>query len=148
MKLPLLAIGLFFVSTLSFAKVTITQGQVRLPPPLSTTSAGFLTLHNQGKQDITLIGATSPIAEKLEIHNHILVGDMLKMRKQDKLAIKAGESVVFESGGLHLMFIGLKHKLNAGQKVPVTLNGSQGEKIDFVLEVQDMMAGHHHHSHH
>jgi periplasmic copper chaperone A len=65
-------------------------------------------------------------------------GDVMEMRQIDAIELPAGKTVELKSGGLHLMFIGVKQPLALGSKVPVTLKFEKaGEvKVDFNVMVR------------
>jgi len=72
---------------------------VRAVPPVSTTSAAFMTLHNSGDEDAALVAATSPAAEVLELHEHQSVEGVMQMRRVSKVGIPAGGSTELARGG-------------------------------------------------
>ena len=47
-------------------------------------------------------------------------GDMMKMQQVDGIDLPAGKGVNLASGGYHIMLIGLKRQLKAGEVVPLT----------------------------
>jgi periplasmic copper chaperone A len=61
---------------------------------------------------------------------------------KDGVAIPAGADIEFKPGGMHVMFIGLKAPLKAGQKIPVTLVFRDSGRITVELPVQTTPAGH------
>ena len=101
--------------------ITAANAMVRSPIPGMANTAGYMELTNLSKSDIVLTKAMSDIADKVEYHNHIMDSGVMKMVKLDKLVVPAGEKITFQSGGLHLMFIGLTKKKNFPSKVKVTL---------------------------
>lgn len=121
------------------------NAMVRSPIPGMANTAGYMELTNLTKSDIILTKAMSDIADKVEYHNHIMNSGVMKMVKLDKLVVPAGEKITFQSGGLHLMFIGLTKKKNLPNKVEVTLISETGEQYPVELEVKSIKAQHHHH---
>ena len=58
------------------------------PKTKSSTAGGvFLTLKNIGTQDETLISASSPIAARVELHDHIMENDIMKMREVEAIKV-------------------------------------------------------------
>ncbi len=118
--------------------------------------AAFLQIENRGKTDDALLSAASPAAARVEIHTMSMDGDVMKMRALDRLEIKAGQAVAMKPGsGAHLMLMGLKKPLVAGERIPVTLNFRQAGKVEVTAEVAAMGmpkpadgAGAHSHGHH
>ncbi len=86
------------------------------------TGAVFMTVANAGSEEDRLISATSDAAETVEVHEVKNNNGVMEMRPlSDGLAIPAGESVVLQPGGYHIMLIGLTGDLNAGESFAVTL---------------------------
>ncbi len=84
-------------------------------------SAVYLTLANKGRVADTLLGGESPVASRVEIHESFLDGDIMRMREVGPLEIDAGETRTLQPGGLHIMLVGLRESLVAGDTIPLTL---------------------------
>jgi hypothetical protein len=91
-------------------------------PPISKNGAIYLTLVNQGHHSDQLVGAATPIAERVEIHTHRMEDGMMKMRKVDEVELPPDEEVVFAPGGNHIMLIGLSQALKEGEYFPLMLH--------------------------
>lgn len=90
-------------------------------PPVVPSGAAYLRIENRGDTDRTLLSASSPVAAKVEVHEHVHVDGLMRMQEVEGLAIDAGETVALEPGGYHLMMFGLKQPMVAGERFPVTL---------------------------
>ncbi|MBM7456128.1 hypothetical protein HNR62_002009 [Oceanisphaera litoralis] len=90
-------------------------------PPVATTGVTYLTVSNKGDAEDVLLGAESPVAEKVEIHTHIKDGELMKMRQLNELVIPAGGELILAPGGHHLMLMGLKQVPAVGERFPLTL---------------------------
>lgn len=89
-----------------------------------TGSAYFKNIRNHGPQADQLVGARTPVASDVEIHEMRLEQDIMKMRAVPAVALPAGAEVSFAHGqstGHHLMLLGLKQPLKEGDRFPVTL---------------------------
>ncbi|MFT6779638.1 MAG: copper(I)-binding protein, partial [Paraglaciecola sp.] len=104
-----------------YAKIVVTDATVRLLPPGVTNTAAYFSVQNSLDTSQILVGASADFATKSEIHNHILVDDMMRMQQQSEVVIQPGESVHFSPGGLHIMLFGLKQPLSEGQSVSISL---------------------------
>ncbi len=100
------------------------------------TSAAYVKIENKGGADDMLTGAMSPVAETVEIHDMTMEGMVMKMRKLDGVAVKAGETVELAPGGRHIMLIGLKQVLEEGASVPVTLVFEKAGEIEVIAPVR------------
>lgn len=85
-------------------------------------SAGYGRIENGTGDALRLIGAETPAAGRIEIHNATTEGGVMRMRPlADGLEIPAGESVELRPGGYHMMLLDLRQPLRRGETVPVTL---------------------------
>lgn len=118
----------------------------RATPPGAPVAGGFLVVRNTGQADDRLVSATSPDAEKVELHEMRMDGGVMRMRRMDEgLAIAAGGTLSLAPGGYHLMFIGPKHPFVAGQTVTATLRFEHGGERTVRFDVRAMGAGAAHH---
>ena len=143
--------------------VSVSNAYVRGLPPGQKVTAAFMSLSNTAEQALTLQSVSSPVAEKAERHETSQDGVQMQMRKLSTLSIAAGETVIFEPGGKHIMLMGLQQSLKQGDTVelrlcfvefckiiqaPVVsvLNEAKGQhKQNKQKQHQDML---HHHMHH
>ena len=97
-------------------------------PGQDTASAG-LTIRSAkaGK----LVAARTPVAKRVELHIMKQEKGMMIMRRVPSIALPAGKDVVLGSGS-HLMLIGLKHQLKAGEKVELILTVRVGRHTERV----------------
>jgi copper(I)-binding protein len=114
-----------------------------------TNGAAFMEIMNKGKAVDKLLSANSPIAETVEIHSMSMEGDVMKMRAVESLELPAGSNVKLQHGqGYHIMLLGLKKPLTAGDKFPMTLQFEKAGKLKIVVHVEEKSAQHgaeHHH---
>ena len=119
--------------------IQVEQPYVRAVPPGQPNSAAFMTLHNQGREGNALVGASSPAAEVVELHTHIIEEGMMKMRRVAQIELPARGAAVLKPGGLHIMLIGLKGPLTPGQTIPLTLKFADGSESTISAPVQEIM---------
>lgn len=131
---------LLFISTLSvFAgQLTVTEGYVRATIPGTNVSSAYMTLTNNNDSVITLIGATSDVSDRIEIHEHVMTDSMMSMLKRDQLVIDAQSQVQLQPYGYHLMIFNLATPLVASEKVTITLQFSEGEPQQIELPIQSI----------
>lgn len=129
---------IIFIAQTSYASdISISNSWVAASLGKSPMGVAYLTISNQSKDKLILEKVTGNVSEAIEIHTHMKSDDgMMQMRKVENVAIMAGEKAVFEPGGLHLMLIGLKHPLKAGESVDLTLHFANGETIATTFEVK------------
>jgi copper(I)-binding protein len=80
----------------------------------------FVTVANTGAAD-RLTGVASPDAAKAELHESLTDNGVMKMRPVSGIDVPAGATVKLAPGGYHIMLIGLKHALVAGEAIQLTL---------------------------
>jgi copper(I)-binding protein len=69
-------------------------------------------------------------------------GDVMKMRQVEAIEVPAGKSVELKPGGLHIMFIGLKAPLKAGDKFPLKLKFEKAGEVTVQVNVEAAGASH------
>jgi copper(I)-binding protein len=104
-------------------------------------SAAYMTLETVGAAPDRLIGGSTPVAERVELHTHIMEGGVAKMRPVDGIEVAPGKPTVLEPGGMHLMLSGLKQKLDEGATVPLTLVFEHAGEVRLDVPVEAVMAG-------
>lgn len=103
-------------------EIHVLDTYARSASPMAKTGAAFMLIENIGDADDRLIGAASPAAQKVELHTHIEEGGVMKMvHVEEGFAIAAGETLVLQRGGAHLMMMGLTESFEQGKIVPLTL---------------------------
>ncbi|MCG2594840.1 copper chaperone PCu(A)C [Ramlibacter sp. XY19] len=97
------------------------------------TSAGYMTL--TAKEPLTLVGASSPAAGVVELHEMKLDGDVMRMRAVDQLPLPAGKAVELKPGGYHFMLMELKAQFKPGLVVPLTLRLKDAKGVERTQQV-------------
>jgi len=112
----------------------------RATPPNAETAGGYLKLRNEGETADALIGGHSPVAERIEIHSMTTEDGVMRMRPVggEGIAVKPGETVALAPGGVHIMFVGLKSPLKAGERVPLTLEFRNAGPVDVELVTEKL----------
>ncbi len=90
----------------SFSGQMVVEGAyVILNPVPGHPAAGYFKIINFGPDD-RLIGAQSDEVERVEMHQTVRNGDIVRMRPQKTTAVAGGSSLSFSPGGYHLMVFG------------------------------------------
>ena len=114
--------------------IEVTNAYVRgLPPGVENTSA-YMMIHNTGRHDVVLTGGQADFVESVSIHTTQNNNGMMGMVHIMNLTIPAGEQVVLESGGIHLMLSGLNRVLG-NEEVTLTLEFNEGRTHELLLPV-------------
>lgn len=138
----LLASGL--LAAPAFAdSVKVEDPWVRATAPGQKVAGGFMKL--TADADMTLVGGSSPVSKVLELHFMRMENGVMEMREMQEIKLPKGQTVSLEPGDLHVMFIGLKHQIKPGQKVPMTLTvkDSNGKAQQLSVEAEVYKSGSH-----
>jgi copper(I)-binding protein len=127
---------LAMVALPAWAQVSAEHPWTRATPPGAKTGAGFMQLKNAGAAD-RVVGASSPVAGRVEMHVTVREGDVMKMREVKGFDIPANGSFELKPGGAHLMLMGLKRPIRKGEKVPLTLRLEKGGELKLELTAEE-----------
>lgn len=112
--------------------------------------AVYLRIVNAGAEADRLIGASSPVAERVELHSHKMRDGVMRMRRIDAVPVPAGQAAELKPGGDHVMLIGLVGAPEQGGSFPLTLIFQQAGRIAVPVAVRPLTArgpGEKHHDH-
>jgi periplasmic copper chaperone A len=103
--------------------------------PAGANGVVYLTITDQGEPD-TLIGVSSAVAAKAELHESFDDHGVMKMRPVASLLVTPDKPVTLAPGGYHIMLIGLKRSLVAGTGFPITLTFSKAGQVTTTVRVE------------
>lgn len=133
--------GVFGLSS-AWADVNVVNPWVRATVVQQSATGAFMDLTSS--EDAKLVGAESPVANTVEVHEMAMDGGVMRMRPVAALALPAGKTVSLKPGSYHVMLMGLKLQLDEGNEVPMTLvvEGKDGkrQKIELVVPVRALTA--------
>jgi copper(I)-binding protein len=115
----LAALALALVAAHAEPVAVVTDPWVRTTVPEQKTTGAYMTVTSA--KGGTLLGATSPVASSVEMHEMKMEGDVMHMRAIDTLPLPPGRKVEFKPNAYHLMLLGLKHSVKAGDEIPIAL---------------------------
>lgn len=106
----------------------------RATPGKAETGAAYLTVESPA--DDRLTGASTPVAGKAELHEMTMQDGVMKMRALTGVDLPAGRAVVLKPGAVHIMLMGLKQPLRAGESFPLTLEFAKAGKREIAVAVE------------
>ncbi|MEM7210093.1 MAG: copper chaperone PCu(A)C [Pseudomonadota bacterium] len=115
--------------------IEIENAWARALPAVAVNGAAYMQIRNTGASD-TLLGASSAIANSVEVHNHIHENGVMKMVHLDTLEIASDSTVNFKPGGLHIMLLGLNEPLTVGKKFTLNLEFEKSGEQTITVEVR------------
>ena len=152
-RAPLLAVALLTLAACSPggagsdepATVEV-SGAICRPTPTGRQMTGcYLTLSSTAED--RLVSATSPGANIVQIHESRMESNMMMMRQlEEGLPLPAGQAVTLEPGGNHLMLLGVKEPLVAGDTVALTLTFATSAPVEVTATVGQPSASEYDHA--
>jgi hypothetical protein len=115
--------------------ISIEQPWARATPTGARTGAAYLTIINHGPTADRLIGASTPLAEKVQFHQESDDNGVMRMRELPVVEIGLGASVTFKPGATHIMMVGLKQQLKEGQTFSLVLQFEKAGRIDLQIPI-------------
>ena len=99
------------------------------------STGAYMTI--TASEPLTLLGAETPAAGIVEIHEMKMVGDVMKMRAAETLPLAAGKPLQLAPGGYHFMLMDLQGALKAGSQIQMTLRfrDAQGQERKLPVKV-------------
>ena len=85
------------------APYQVSNASIRTPLPSRTVTAGYFDFKNNSDEMVTIVGVSSDVAARIEMHTIKKVGQQMRMRPLPKVDVEPGAQVKFASGGKHLM---------------------------------------------
>jgi copper(I)-binding protein len=126
----------------------VTVGQLKISAPWTRATpkganvgGGYLKITNTGAVPDRLVGGSSDVAGRFELHEMSMDNGVMKMRPlANGIEIKPGQTVEFKPGGHHVMFVGLNKPIALGEPVKATLTFEKAGKVDVTFAVEGIGA--------
>ncbi|MDR7126105.1 copper chaperone PCu(A)C [Pseudotabrizicola sp. 4114] len=142
-KTPLLAFCAALALATSAQAHGVTVGDLEIihpnilaPAASAKSAAGYMGIANEGTTADRLIGIEMPSVQHSELHTTEHSADgVARMMHVDAIDIPAGETVLLERGGMHIMLMGLTEPMTEGQMVPATLIFEQAGRVEVEFSV-------------
>ncbi len=118
-------------AAITFSDITVPEA-----PPTAAVMVAYMQIKNNTNQDKTISQISSTQFKRVEIHKMNMANGMMKMKKLDGLTIKAQQTIVLESGGIHVMLIKPLKPLKHNDPVTLTFKFASGESTMLNTRVQ------------
>ena len=102
-------------------EVEVKDAWARATPGKAVNGAAFLTIENESPHAEKLIKATADVADRVELHTHLMENGVMKMRQVKDIPIPEYGTTALKPGSYHIMLLGLKAPLKEGTTFPLTL---------------------------
>lgn len=117
------------------SSIVVDNAWARATVPGQSVGAVYFEIRSAGPA--SLIGASTPIARRAEMHSMSNEGGVMKMRALSRVELPAGQTVTLGPNGNHIMLLDLKHPLQAGATVPLVLIVEQkGKKKEIQVQAE------------
>jgi len=137
--LALALAGAAHAQTVKAGALTVTGLQLRATPAGLPTSAAYLTIENHGKTADKLVDIECACAASAMMHRTETKNGVSSMSMVGEVEIPAGGKVSFTPNGLHVMLVGLKGGLKAGQTQVMTLRFQKAGTVKARFRVVDVI---------
>jgi copper(I)-binding protein len=117
----------------ALAQTTVSGAWVRATVAAQQPAGGYMTITSARGGKLVEVRSPSGMAE---MHEMAMDGNVMRMRQVTAIDLPAGKPVALKPGGLHLMLMGLKAPLKAGESVSFTLvvEGADGKRETLALK--------------
>jgi copper(I)-binding protein len=110
---------------------------IRLPPPSTSTAAGYLTISNKGPSADRLLGVESETLGNSVLHTSLLNGGVVQMQElEEGLKIESGTTAEMTPKGVHFMFTGLSRQFRIGQLIPAELIFEKAGRVPIEFKIE------------
>ena len=117
--------------------LNVRHAWTRQSPMMDLAGAAYLVIHNNSDVDDSLIGASSPVAEVVEVHLRSMDDEgLMSMQQVQEVPIPAHGDAVLKPGSYHIMLINLVEPLTEGTEVEISLEFATAEPQTIIAPVQ------------
>ena len=123
-----------------FGPLTIEAPWARASAGAARTGAAYLRIVNAGAEADRLLGASSPVAQRVELHTHRMRDGVMRMRRIAAVSVPGNEAAELKPGGDHVMLMELTGPLKQGGTFPLTLRFETAGTITVPVAVRPISA--------
>ncbi|SEN08975.1 hypothetical protein SAMN04488103_10388 [Gemmobacter aquatilis] len=122
--------------SIKMGDIEIIHPNIPQPPARAKSAAGYMGITNEGAQADRLIGVETPFAKSAMLHTTEHGADgVARMMHLEGIEIPAGDTVVLEPDGMHVMLMGLSGPVQEGDMLPATLIFEQAGRVEITFMV-------------
>lgn len=122
-------------------KLQISDAWSRTPAVTQENGAVYMTIQSPVDVQLIKVGVPASIAGKAELHGTVASGSggdsVMSMRPASALDLPAGQDVVLEPGGSHVMLLKLAKPLQSGETFPLTLTLEKAGEVQVDATVRE-----------
>jgi copper(I)-binding protein len=103
--------------------------------------AVYFRITNSGAVADALIGASTPAARTVELHETVMEGAMAKMQPVPRIEVPAYGEQVLKPGGYHVMMFDFSEPLKIGDTISVTLTFEKSAPMTISVPIREFPVG-------
>jgi len=130
-----------FAHGVTAGDLEIIHPAIPAPSQAAKSAAGYFAISNGGSEPDRLLAVEGEFADKIMLHTTEFSADgVARMMHLDGIDIPAGDTVVLEPGGMHVMLMGLTSPLAEGDHLPATLVFERAGRVEVEFSVDPAAA--------
>jgi periplasmic copper chaperone A len=121
--------------------IEVTQPWSRALPKGAAVAVGYMKITNMGTEPDRLMGGSTPVAGRFEIHEMNMDKGIMTMRPlPEGLEIKPGQTVELKPGATHIMMLDVKEPIERGKSFKGSLKFEKAGSVDVDFAIQSIGA--------
>ena len=121
--------------THKLGSLTVEAPWARASAGAARAGAAFLKVVNDGAAGDRLVAVAASVAERVELHTHLMQDGVMRMRRVEAVPVPGSGSAELKPGGYHVMLLGLHAPLKEGTTFPLTLTFEKAGTITVPVAV-------------
>ena len=123
--------------------IKVEAAWARASAGMAKAGAAYLTIRNIGSTPDRLIAASAAVAQRAELHTHIMTDNVMRMRRIEAVPVAAGGATTLKPGGNHVMLMGLHAPLRKDGQFPLTLTFEKAGDVTVTVNIAGVAARRH-----
>ena len=117
-------------------ELVVKNAWARIPLAPQNNSAVYMVLENPSTTARSVVSVTTVDADKAELHEMRMEGNMMTMMPVKEVVVPAKGSVELKSGGIHIMVFQVRKPVKAGDQLNLVLKLNDGASEPVVATVR------------
>ncbi len=114
----------------------VSDAWIRAAPPNAMVLAGYLTMENDGDNEVAVVAVHSASFASIEMHQTVIENELARMVEQSRFVVPPHGRLELRPRGRHLMLMMPKTGLQPGDTVELELELTDGQRVPFTAIVR------------